>query len=123
MLIPVGNKWQQICFGGIRSDSGYEIIVDILLIILHINVQKAKCLMKSVSFTEFRRHASGLFTQVQEGETLLILRHGHPIAEIIPAAETEAKAPSWKRPGLRLSAKGARLSTAILEGRKHEGLL
>jgi len=79
--------------------------------------------MKSVSFTEFRRHASGLFTRVQEGETLVILRHGRPIAEIIPAAEGEAKAPSWKRPGLRLVARGARLSTAILEGRKHEGIL
>ena len=79
--------------------------------------------MKSVSFTEFRRHASGLFSRVQEGETLVILRHGRPIAEITPVSEDEGKAPSWKRPGLRLVAKGARLSTAILEGRKREGIL
>ncbi len=77
--------------------------------------------MQRVSFTEFRRHASGLFSRVQEGETLVVLRHGRPIAEINPVSEDEA--PSWKRPGLRLVAKGARLSTAILEGRKREGLL
>ena len=79
--------------------------------------------MKSVPFTEFRRHASGFFSRVQEGETLVILRHGRPIAEITPVFEDEVKAPSWKRPGVRLAAKGARLSTAILEGRKREGIL
>jgi prevent-host-death family protein len=79
--------------------------------------------MKRVSFTEFRRHASGLLSRVQEGETLVVLRHGRPIAEINPVSEDEVKTPSWKRPGVRLVAKGARLSTAILEGRKREGIL
>ena len=79
--------------------------------------------MKTVSFTEFRRHASGLFSRVQEGETLLVLRHGRPIAEIGPVPDDETKMPSWKRPGVRLVAKGARLSTAILEARKSESVL
>ena len=79
--------------------------------------------MKTVSFTEFRRHASGLFTRVQEGETLLVLRHGRPIAEIGPVPQDETAIPSWKRPGVRLVAKGARLSTAILEARKRESIL
>ena len=79
--------------------------------------------MRTVSFTEFRRHASGLFTQVQEGETLRVLRHGRPIAEIGPVPQDEAATPSWKRPGMRLVAQGARLSTAILEARKRESVL
>ena len=79
--------------------------------------------MKTVSFTEFRRHASGLFSKVEEGETLLVLRHGRPIAEIGPAPQDETTTPSWKRPGVRLLAKGARLSTAIMEARKRESIL
>lgn len=79
--------------------------------------------MKTVAFTEFRRHASGLFSRVEEGETLRVLRHGRPIAEIGPVPQDETAIPSWKRPGVRLVAKGARLSTAILEARKRESIL
>ena len=79
--------------------------------------------MKTVAFTEFRRHASGLFSRVEEGETLLVLRHGRPIAEVGPVSQDERTVPSWKRPGVRLVAKGARLSTAILEARKRESVL
>ena len=32
--------------------------------------------MKTVTFTEFRKHASGLFSDVEGGENLLVLRHG-----------------------------------------------
>ena len=47
---------------------------------------------------------------------------GKPIAEITPVSQ-EAAAPSWKRPGLRLFVKGARLSSAILEEREREDVL
>ena len=77
--------------------------------------------MKTVSFTEFRKHASRLFSDVEKGERLIVMRHGKPIAEIKPLAE-ESKKPSWKRPGLRLSIKGAQLSSAILEERERESL-
>ena len=73
--------------------------------------------MTTVTLTEFRSHASGMLTRVEQGETLLVLRHGRPIAEIAPVKpETDAD-PSWKRPALRLSAKGAALTSAILEDR------
>ena len=75
--------------------------------------------MKTISFTEFRNRASDMMTEVEHGETLLVVRHGRPIAEISPVSDQQ---PSWKRPGLRLSMKGASLATAILEERAHETL-
>jgi antitoxin (DNA-binding transcriptional repressor) of toxin-antitoxin stability system len=74
--------------------------------------------MKTVTFTEFRKNASGLFSDVEGGENLLVLRHGKPIAEISPVTPTSENIPSWKRRGLRLTAKGAALSTAIIEERR-----
>jgi len=77
--------------------------------------------MKTVSFTEFRKHASNLFSEVENGELLVVMRHGKPIAEIKPFTE-ESRKPSWKKPGLRLAIKGTQLCSAILEERKHESL-
>lgn len=79
--------------------------------------------MKTVAFTDFRKHASELFSAVERGETLLVLRHGKPIAEIVPAPSDQSTAPSWKKPGLRLAAKGANLSAAILLERRREDVL
>jgi antitoxin (DNA-binding transcriptional repressor) of toxin-antitoxin stability system len=78
--------------------------------------------MKTVSFTEFRKHASNLLSDVENGENLLIMRHGKAIAEIKPVVQ-DSKNLSWKKPGLRLSIKGAQLSTAILEERERENVL
>ena len=78
--------------------------------------------MKTVTLTEFRSHASGMLTQVEHGETLLVIRHGEPIAEVSPVADKRTSQPSWKRPALRLSTKGSGLSSAILEERKREGI-
>jgi antitoxin (DNA-binding transcriptional repressor) of toxin-antitoxin stability system len=77
--------------------------------------------MKTVSFTEFRKHASNLLSDVENGEMLIVMRHGKPIAEIKPLTE-ESRKPSWKKPSLRLSIKGAKLSSAILEERERESL-
>ena len=79
--------------------------------------------MKTVSFTEFRKNASGLFSEVENGESLLIVRHGKPIAEICPVAPPGNRDQSWRKSGLRLSVKGASLSAAILEERAGESLL
>jgi len=75
--------------------------------------------MRTVSFTEFRNHASDMMTEVENGETILVMRHGRPIAEISPVA---AQQPSWKRPALRLSTTGVGLAAAIVEEREHEAL-
>ena len=78
--------------------------------------------MKTISFTEFRKHASNVFSSVEKGEVVVILRHGKPIAEIKPVSPEEA-IPSWKKPGIRLSVKGTKLSSAILEEREREDIL
>lgn len=76
--------------------------------------------MKTVTFTEFRDRASELFSEVEAGGTFLVLRHGKPIAEISPPSHQQTDVPAWKKPGLRLTAKGASLSTAILQERRRE---
>lgn len=79
--------------------------------------------MKTVNFTEFRKRASDLLSAVEGGENLLVLRHGKPIAEISPISSRSEGVPSWKRRGLRLAAKGAALSAAIIEERRGEDVL
>ncbi|MBN1512289.1 MAG: type II toxin-antitoxin system prevent-host-death family antitoxin [Phycisphaerae bacterium] len=73
--------------------------------------------MTTVTLTEFRSHASGMLTRVEHGETLVVLRHGRPIAEVSPVAGEGDRLPSWKKPALRLTAKGAALSSAVREER------
>jgi len=73
--------------------------------------------MKTVNLTEFRKRASGLLTQVENGQSLTVLRHGKPIAEIRPVAAEQDDEPAWRRPGLRLASKGTSLADAILEER------
>ena len=78
--------------------------------------------MTTVTLTEFRSHASGMLTRVENGETLVVLRHGRPIAEVSPIVHQRDGQPSWKMPALRLVTKGAELSSAILDERVHESL-
>ena len=74
--------------------------------------------MKTISFTDFRKHASNLITEVENGESIILIRHGRPVAEVIPFVEQDLKNPSWKRPGVRLRTNGKDLSSAILEERE-----
>ena len=78
--------------------------------------------MRTITFTEFRKNASSFFSAVEGGETITVLRHGKPIAEISPPSKPGG-IPSWKKPGLRLSVKGMELSSAILEERERENVL
>jgi prevent-host-death family protein len=54
--------------------------------------------MRSVPLSEFRANASALLDQVEKGESLRILRHGKPVAEIVPPRPVEVKLPAWKLP-------------------------
>ena len=54
--------------------------------------------MHIVPLSEFRANASAMLDLVEQGETVRILRHGKPVAELIPVSANEvAKVPSWKR--------------------------
>ncbi len=74
--------------------------------------------MTTVSFTEFRKRASGLLSDVEKGGVFIILRHGKPIAELGPVGSEQSREPAWRRPGLKLSVSGVRLAKAILEDRE-----
>ncbi len=63
-----------------------------------------------------------MLSRVERGETLVVIRHGRPIAEVSPISAVAGDSPSWKKPGLRLIAKGASLSSAILTERDDEGV-
>jgi antitoxin (DNA-binding transcriptional repressor) of toxin-antitoxin stability system len=73
--------------------------------------------LKKVLFSDFMDNISMYFSDVEKGETLLIIRHGKAIAIISPSKKLEPKIPAWKMPGLKLSIKGLDLSKAILEDR------
>ncbi len=74
--------------------------------------------MKTITFTDFRKKASSFITEVEHGETLVLLRRGKPVAEIAPFTDNSVKIPSWKRQSTRLQIKGSDLSSAILEERE-----
>lgn len=74
--------------------------------------------MKTVTFTDFRKKASGFISEVKHGETLVLLRRGKPVAEVVPYSDERKEIPSWKKPGICLEIKGSDLSSAILEERE-----
>jgi len=74
--------------------------------------------MKMISFTDFRKRASGFIAEVEHGETLILLRRGKPVAEVIPFFDRSQREPSWKKPGIHLKIQGNDLSSAILEDRE-----
>jgi len=71
--------------------------------------------VREITFTELRNQAKHYFDLVEAGETVRVLRHDKPIAEIHPVA---AGVPPWRqrkaRP-LRLS--GVKISRLILVAR------
>ena len=55
--------------------------------------------MHTLSLSEFRAHASEMLDLVERGESVRILRHGKPVAELVPIrADATAELPRWKRP-------------------------
>ncbi len=74
--------------------------------------------MKTITFTDFRKRASGFITQVEHGEAFVIVRHGKPVAELIPFSDKPVKTPAWKKKGIQLQLEGSDLSSAILEDRE-----
>ena len=78
--------------------------------------------MTTISVSDFRNRVSGILNMVEKGEELVLIKHGKPIARILPVENGEGHIPSWKMPSLRLSVKGTELSKAILEERHDEDL-
>lgn len=78
--------------------------------------------MHVLALSEFRAHASAMLDLVERGETVRIMRHGKPVADLVPVqppGPTEAdNLPSWKRPfePVKLPP-GISLSQAVLDER------
>ena len=55
--------------------------------------------MLSLPLSEFRAHVSEMLDRVERGETVRILRHGKPVAELVPVRQeiAAAEVPAWKR--------------------------
>jgi prevent-host-death family protein len=74
--------------------------------------------MRTINFTEFRSSASLLLSAVEKGEIIIVMRHGKPIAKILPADMKDEEIQSWKKPALRLVTKGKNISSAIIDERE-----
>ena len=56
--------------------------------------------MHTMPLSEFRANASAMLDLVEKGETVRIMRHGKPVADLVPVRvddQAPAKVPSWKR--------------------------
>ena len=54
--------------------------------------------MISLPLSEFRANASSTLDLVQQGQIVRILRHGKPVADLVPIRETDPdRIPSWKQ--------------------------
>jgi prevent-host-death family protein len=74
--------------------------------------------MKIIAFTDSRKKASDLITEVEHGETIILLRRGKPVAEVVPFSDRPQRTPAWKQSGVRLRIRGSELTSAILEERE-----
>jgi len=74
--------------------------------------------MKTITLTDLRKRTSAFITEVEQGETLVLLRRGKPVAEVIPFSDVPRETPAWKQPGIHLWIRGSDLSSAILDERE-----
>ncbi|MCY7370047.1 MAG: type II toxin-antitoxin system Phd/YefM family antitoxin [Polaromonas sp.] len=55
--------------------------------------------MHILPLSEFRANASAMLDLVERGEVVRIMRHGKPVADLVPVrADEPTKIPSWKLP-------------------------
>ena len=54
--------------------------------------------MQVLSLSEFRAHASEMLDLVEKGETVRILRHGKPVAELVPLRPEAVEPPRYLQP-------------------------
>lgn len=82
--------------------------------------------MHALALSEFRANASAMIDLVEKGETVRILRHGKPVADLVPvrdALEPSARVPSWKRPiePLHIEAPDGRSGAQLVLQERGEG--
>ena len=76
--------------------------------------------MKIVSVREMRDHIGKVLAEAEQGETVVIKRHGREIAKLGPLETQTAGLPSMKALRKRISRKGGALSRDIVDARAQE---
>ncbi len=72
--------------------------------------------METAKFTELRARARYYFDKIETGETIRVIRHGKPVADIIPFKGNHKKL-YWKEPGVKVNLNGISLSKEIISDR------
>ena len=55
--------------------------------------------MHTLPLSEFRANVAAMIDLVEHGDTVRILRHGKPVADLVPTQpQAEQKVPRWKMP-------------------------
>ncbi len=54
--------------------------------------------MHTLPLSEFRANASAMLDLVEKGETVRIMRHGKPVADLVPVPPEAVDAPSYLQP-------------------------
>ena len=75
--------------------------------------------MRTLPLSEFRANASAMLDLVEQGETVRIMRHGKPVADLVPVSNNQpVRVPSWKQPFEPVQLPpGVSLSQAVLDER------
>ncbi len=76
--------------------------------------------MSTITITDLRKHIADVVTRVEQGERILILRRGKPVAEMAPLSQPSSDLPTWKQPFTPLAIPGVSLSEVILKERAEE---
>lgn len=53
-------------------------------------------IMHVLPLSEFRAHVAAMLDLVEQGQTVRILRHGKPVADLVPV-RAEVAPPAWKQ--------------------------
>ena len=79
--------------------------------------------MQAIPLSEFRANTASVLDRVQQGLTVRILRHGKPVADLVPVREAEAdRLPNWKQAFTPVQLPpGMSLSKAALDQRDDHG--
>ena len=78
--------------------------------------------MHTLALSEFRANVSAMLDLVEQGQTVRILRHGKPVADLVPVkADAKEQQPAWKQaiaPACAARADGKTAAQLLLEERE-----
>ncbi|MDQ2993739.1 MAG: type II toxin-antitoxin system Phd/YefM family antitoxin [Pseudomonadota bacterium] len=75
--------------------------------------------MHITNTTEFRSHSAEFLTAAENGEVIIIMRHGKAIAKLSPITADDLRH-SWQEPALKLKIKGLSLTDELLKDRDEQ---